>query len=87
MFFVRVQAKFVEKASGELVCASELLDPRNEVLRELFDDDPDAFPPGEFAKPEWLEVRRRHHTTYLQPRHSRYIGASRADHLHASASS
>jgi hypothetical protein len=77
---VREQAKFVEKASGELVCASELLDPRNEVLRELFDDDPDAFPPGEFAKPEWLEVRRRHHDT-SNP------GTIRADHLHASVSS
>lgn len=35
---------------------SMLLDPRNEVLREIFSDEPDAFPTGEFAEEGWLNV-------------------------------
>lgn len=36
--------------------ASKLFDPRVEVLREIFGDEPDAFPTGEFADEEWLGV-------------------------------
>lgn len=36
--------------------ASKLFDPRVEVLSEIFGDEPDAFPTGEFAEEEWLNV-------------------------------
>lgn len=36
--------------------ASKLFDPRVEVLSEIFGDEPDAFPTGEFAEEEWLDV-------------------------------
>ena len=36
--------------------ASRLFDPRTEVLKEIFGDEPDAFPPGEFGEEAWLDV-------------------------------
>lgn len=36
--------------------ASKLFDPRTEVLKEIFGDEPDAFPPGEFGEEAWLDV-------------------------------
>lgn len=36
--------------------ASKLFDPRTAVLREIFADEPDAFPSGEFAEESWLDV-------------------------------
>lgn len=36
--------------------ANKLFDPRNEVLKEIFGDEPDAFPPGEFGEEAWLDV-------------------------------
>lgn len=36
--------------------ASKLLDPRVEVLKEIFGDEPDAFPVGEFAEDTWLDL-------------------------------
>ena len=36
--------------------ANQLFDPRNEVLKEIFCDEPDAFPTGEFAEEGWLDV-------------------------------
>lgn len=36
--------------------ANKLFDPRNEVLKEIFGDEPDAFPPGEFGEQPWLDV-------------------------------
>lgn len=36
--------------------ASTLFDPRTEMLKEIFADEPDAFPPGEFGEEAWLEV-------------------------------
>lgn len=42
--------------NGVLTKASKLFDPRNEVLKEIFGDEPDAFPPGEFGEEAWLDV-------------------------------
>lgn len=36
--------------------ASTLLDPRTEMLKEIFGDEPDAFPQGEFGEEAWLDV-------------------------------
>ncbi|CAM9507617.1 unnamed protein product, partial [Hapterophycus canaliculatus] len=36
--------------------ASALFDPRIELLKEIFGDEPDAFPPGEFGEEAWLDV-------------------------------
>lgn len=36
--------------------ASKLFDPRVPVLKEVFADEPDAFPTGEYAEEEWLNV-------------------------------
>lgn len=36
--------------------ASSLFDPRIEVLKDIFGDEPDAFPTGEFAKEGWLDL-------------------------------
>ncbi|CAM9971182.1 unnamed protein product, partial [Discosporangium mesarthrocarpum] len=36
--------------------ASHLFDPRNDLLKEIFCDEPDAFPLGEFAEEGWLDV-------------------------------
>jgi len=36
------------------VKASSLYDPRNELLKDVFGDDPLAFPQGVYASPEWL---------------------------------
>jgi len=36
------------------VKASALYDPRNELLRDIFADDPSVFPPITFASPDWL---------------------------------
>lgn len=36
--------------------ASKLFDPRSEVLKEIFGDEPDAFPTGELAEEGWLDV-------------------------------
>lgn len=41
---------------GVPTLTSKLFDPRVEVLKEIFGDEPDAFPTGEFAKEEWLHV-------------------------------
>jgi hypothetical protein len=38
------------------VTPKSLLDPRNEVLAAIFEDEPDVFPQGPFARPEWLAV-------------------------------
>jgi hypothetical protein len=40
--------------------ASELYDPRTDILRAVLDDDPLAFPPPHFATPEWLTVSPSH---------------------------
>lgn len=36
--------------------ACSLFDPRTEVLKDIFGDEPDAFPQGEFAEDDWLDV-------------------------------
>ncbi|CAN0440222.1 unnamed protein product, partial [Ectocarpus sp. 12 AP-2014] len=36
--------------------ASKLFDPRTVVLKEIFGDEPDAFPAGEFGEEPWLDV-------------------------------
>lgn len=41
---------------GVLRKASSLFDPRVEVLKDIFGDDPDAFPMGEFAEEGWLDL-------------------------------
>lgn len=48
MAFVPVQ--------GTPTKASKLFDPRVEVLREIFSDEPDAFPMGQFAEEAWLDL-------------------------------
>ena len=50
------QAPFIELPGGSMVQASSLYDPRSEILKEIFDDEPNAFPPPAFASPEWLKV-------------------------------
>lgn len=36
--------------------ASSLFDPRTKILKDIFEDEPDAFPTGEFAEDGWLDV-------------------------------
>lgn len=36
--------------------ARTLFDPRNEMLKDVFVDEPNAFPTGEFAEPAWLDL-------------------------------
>lgn len=49
------QASFIP-VKGMLSKANKLFDPRSEVLKEIFGDEPDAFPTGEFAEESWLDV-------------------------------
>ena len=44
--------------NGVLTKPSMLMDPANETLAHIFDDDPSAFPPGEFSTQEWLSMLR-----------------------------
>jgi hypothetical protein len=50
------ETPFLERPNGELASPAELLDPRSDVLREVFDDDPGVFPQGDFASPAWLAI-------------------------------
>ena len=50
------ETPFLERPNGELASPSELLDPRSDVLREVFEEDPGVFPHGEFASPRWLAI-------------------------------
>lgn len=36
--------------------ACGLFDPRTKVFKDIFGDEPDAFPQGEFAEDDWLDV-------------------------------
>ena len=36
--------------------ARSLFDPRRNVLKDIFGDEPDAFPQGEYAEDGWLDV-------------------------------
>ena len=48
--------KFIATEKGDLAMASAFLDPRNELLREVFEDEPSVFPPGEFGSRDWLPI-------------------------------
>ena len=47
--------KCIPDRNGEYVHASQLYDPRNEVLRIMEDESSDKFPPSPFDETEWLD--------------------------------
>lgn len=52
---VYFQVAFIP-VNGVPTKASKLFDPRTVVLKEIFGDEPDAFPAGEFGEESWLDV-------------------------------
>ena len=74
---------FLERPNGELASPADLVDPRSDVLREVFEDEPGVFPQGEFASAPWLAILG---TLGLQSRANDRIMLEAAKRLEAFAS-
>jgi len=57
------QAPFIDMPGGSMVQASSLYDPRSGILKEIFEDEPNVFPPPSFASTAWLKVGTNHQVT------------------------